>query len=503
MQAEGGKVKKNPAIWVAAVTILAALAIKARVAAQDKAPVRAVSHHHYKLIDLGTFGGPISVVNVEPTENDMINDAGTIVGGADTSFPTPVSTCYNPVNRPDCYISHAFTWRDGHLMDLGTLPAGNFSYAEGINNLGQIVGVSENGQNDPVTGNPVFRSVLWQNGRIVDLGTLGGPSGFAGSINDQGQVMGVSLNDVPDPFSIIGIGSMTTMTQTRGFLWEHGKMRDLGSIGGPDTFPMFLNEAGDIAGVGYTSNVADPNTGLPHMDPFLWRNGKMQDLGNFGGTNDPMGPSLFVAGLNNRGQVVGSMNLPGDQISHAFLWDGEKLVDLNTPGGGLGGAFSFATGLNGLGEVVGSATLPGDQAQHAFLWRNGAMTDLGTPSGDACSQAENINSLGQVVGASQSAQDCFGRFTHAFLWENGLPSVDLNTLIPSNSPLELTVASLITDRGEIVGGGDPTGCTNNDACNHVYVLIPCDENHPNVEGCDYSPVSARTTTAVAGGRQAR
>jgi len=262
----------------------------------------------------------------------------------------------------------------------------------------------------------------------------------------------------------------STLTQTRTFLWEHGKMRDLGTLGGPDSFGVFLNQNGDVAGASYTSDIADPNTGLPPMDPFLWRHGKMEDLGNFGGTNDGLGPT-FVNGLNNRGEVVGLMYLPGDQIYHGFLWDGKKLSDLNTSG--FGGNFSWATGLNDAGEVVGTATLPGDQVQHAFLWKNRVMTDLGTPSGDACSQAENINSIGQIVGASQSVQDCFGRFTHAFLWENGGPSVDLNTLIPPDSPLLLTVAGLITDRGEIIGGGDPIGCTNNDACNHAYVLIPC------------------------------
>jgi probable HAF family extracellular repeat protein len=347
-----------------------------------------------------------------------------------------------------------------------------------------------------MTGNPEFHAVLWQNDHILDLGTLGGNSSFAGSINDRGQIMGVSLNDVPDPFSIVGLGSTAALTQTRSFLWEHGKMHDLGTLGGPDSFAIFLNDAGEVAGVSYTSNDADPNTGFPHMDPFLWRDGKMQDLGNFGGTNDPFGPSLFVAGLNNRGEVVGSLNLPGDQIAHAFLWDGEKLIDLNASRGGLGGNFSFAAGLNDAGAVIGAATLPGDQVQHAFRWKNGVMTDLGTPAGDVCSQGENINSIGQIVGASQSAQDCFGRFTHAFLWENGGPSVDLNTLIPPDSSLQLTVAALITDRGEIIGGGDPLGCTNNDACNHVYVLIPCDENHPAVEGCNYSLVDATTANDV-------
>lgn len=231
--------KKNLAIRSCLLVVLAALAMPSHLASQDDAPNRTGGYHHYKLVDLGTFGGPISGVNGEPTESDIINVAGTIVGGADTSVPTPVPGCYNPVLNMDCYIFHAFAWRSDGLMDLGMLPGGKFSFAEGINNFGQIVGVSENGQNDPLTGNPEFRAVLWQNGRIVDLGTLKGPSSFAGSINNQGQVMGVSLNDIPDPFSIVGLGSMTTMTQTRGFLWEHGKMRDLGSIGGPDTFPMF------------------------------------------------------------------------------------------------------------------------------------------------------------------------------------------------------------------------------------------------------------------------
>ena len=38
---------------------------------------------------------------------------------------------------------------------------------------------------------------------------------------------------------------------------------------------------------------------------------------------------------------------------------------------------------------------------------------------------------------------------HAFIWENGGPMVDLNTLIPANSGLELEEAFNINDRGEI------------------------------------------------------
>jgi probable HAF family extracellular repeat protein len=463
---------------------IAVLTIPRRISGQAQAK----KHHHYKLIDLGTFGGPFGIVNTEPTEN-FINNAGTIVGGADTPILTPVPGCYNPVNNNDCNVSHAFVWRDDHLKDLGTLPGGNFSYAEGINNIGQIVGVSENDRVDPASGNPEFHAVIWENGFIRDLGTLGGTSSFGGATNDRGEVMGVSLNGIPDPFSIVGLGSNTTLTQTRGFLWQDGKMHDLGSLGGPDAFAIFLNQRGQVAGMSYTSDVPDPNSGLPPMDPFLWENGKITDLGNFGGTN-PFGLfSGFVSGLNDAGQVTGTMTLPGDQTSHAFLWKGKKLSDLGT----LGGTFAVSYGINNVGEVVGMAALPGDNVFHAFLWRNGVMTDLGTVDGDACSTAQNANSAGQVVGSSQASDgmgSCVNPFTHAFLWENGGASVDLNSLIPPNSPVQLTVASYISDRGEIVGGGNPLGCTDNDACNHVYVLIPCDENHPVIEGCDYSMEAA-------------
>ena len=63
------------------------------------------------------------------------------------------------------------------------------------------------------------------------------------------------------------------------------------------------------------------------------------------------------------------------------------------------------------------------------------------------------------------------------------PSIDLNTLIPPGSGLQLTQAVSINDRGEIAGQGATAAGDN-----HAFLLIPCDENHPGVEGCDYSMV---------------
>jgi probable HAF family extracellular repeat protein len=281
------------------------------------------------------------------------------------------------------------------------------------------------------------------------------------------------MNAIPDPIACFGFG-----TQCRAFLWQDGVMQDLGTLGGPDALAYLINERGQVAGFSYTNSV-------PVTDPFLWENGKMTDLGTLGGTN---GAPLA---LNNRGQVVGQSNLVGDLTAHPFLWPGigGKIQDLGT----LGGSFGAAIAINAAGEVVGYASIAGDQASFAFLWRNGVMTNLGTVDGDPCSNGTAINSKRQVVGISAATCD-FATVRHAFLWENG-SMVDLNTLIPSGSGLQLTLAAAINDRGEISGNGTPSGCGVVENCGHAFLLIPCDEHHPGVEGCDYSLVDAPATAS--------
>ena len=70
--------------------------------------------------------------------------------------------------------------------------------------------------------------------------------------------------------------------------------------------------------------------------------------------------------------------------------------------------------------------------------------------------------------------------------------VDLNDLV-STADMTLT-GGFINDRGEITGFGV---LAHGDL--HAFLLIPCDENHPDVEGCDYSMAEAsvpQTSSAV-------
>jgi probable HAF family extracellular repeat protein len=441
-------------------------------AAELKAAPSPRQYHHYKLTDLGTLSGPQSYVNFPNNYAPVLNDQSTATGWADTSEldPNP-NFCFNQ----DCFVSHAFQARNGVLppADLGVLPGGSSSQANWISANGLIAGLSQNGETDQLfPGFPEVRAVLWTNGQIADLGTLpeGGYESFASAVNSRGQVVGLATNMIPDDFSLFGTA------QARAFLWQDGRMQDLGTLGGADSMALLVNEQGQIVGESYTGSSLSAycaNIGFPlTTGAFLWENGKMTDLGSFGGS------CTFASDLNNQGQVIGLSTLPGDTAQHPFLWDHGVLTDLGT----LGGNNGFGDALNDAGDVVGWTSLRGDQALHAFLWKNGTMIDLGTVGGDACSFGFTINSAEQVVGIS--VPGCDFSQARASFWEGGGPMVDLNELIPPNATLHLTLSETINDRGEIVGNGvDPEGNQ------HAFLLIPCDENHPNIEGCDYSLIA--------------
>lgn len=483
--------------------VSAALTTPIQTAAQPQLTAKSQNrgHHHYKLIDLGTLGGPNSSPVFGGVTTRALNSRGTVAGEADTSTPDPIPLNCGLIEN-DCLITHAVKWQNGVAIDLGTLADNTNSVASWINSDGWVSGYSENGVIDPLTGYPETFAVLWRDGKIIQLGTLGGNASGAQGVNDKGQVVGVALNIIPDPFSAIsnsppifetyGPFFFPVATEGHAFLWQNGVMKDLGTLGGPDSTAWFINQHGQIAGQSSINYIANSTTGIPTVDPFFWEDGKMVDIGNLGGTYG------FVAALSDQGHVTGTMFLPGDVIYHPFLWHRGVLKDLGTFGGNDG----QANLVNNGGEVVGWAT-DSQALVFAFLWKNGVLNNLGTVDGDPCSAASGINAKGQVVG--ESTQSCFGILgtstaEEAFLWEYGGPAVDLNKLVPSNSGLELVHASLINDRGEITGEGI---LPNGDS--HGFLLIPCDEDHQGIEGCDYSQVDTTAAAQVRPGltRQAK
>ena len=57
--------------------------------------------------------------------------------------------------------------REYAIVDLGFFPGGGFAEAVDVNNRGQIVGWGS-------TATGVVHGILWDNGEVLDLGTLGG-----------------------------------------------------------------------------------------------------------------------------------------------------------------------------------------------------------------------------------------------------------------------------------------------------------------------------------------
>jgi hypothetical protein len=77
----------------------------------------AQKHHRYKLIDLGTFGGPMSSTT---DELQVLNHRGMVAGTADTSVPNHPNSC---VFCGSAFIAHAFLWSKGSYTSWALFPA--------------------------------------------------------------------------------------------------------------------------------------------------------------------------------------------------------------------------------------------------------------------------------------------------------------------------------------------------------------------------------------------
>jgi probable HAF family extracellular repeat protein len=361
------------------------------------------------------------------------------------------------LTRPAAAANTTYT-----VQGLGTL--GGASIARDINDSGQVVGQSLNasGQN---------RAFLWDDGRMTDLGTLGGPASFARGIDDTGRVVGFSRN---------------ANNQTRAFLARNGNMTTLGTLTGFSSSEAWhINDSGVAVGRSFNST--------SQGRAVLWENGQIKDLGASLKT-----PYSEAWGINNRGQVVGEAG-SADQQAKAFLYGNNtgEVTDLDTVGRASDPSvfpyqYSEAMGINDEGQVVGwsyrttindpPSTPPGPEGK-AFLYEKdpgvpATVLPLNPLDGDLYSRARDIDESGRAVGWSRGINGNQAEQYSAVLWEDGRVT-DLNDLIPANSGWKLIDAYAINESGQIVGSAFKDGNESDLGQLRAFLLTP-DTTAPKV-----------------------
>ena len=303
-----------------------------------------------QVIDLGTLGGTSSRAYGLNSSGDVV---GYYVSGS---------------------VKHAFIWHDangnqavdaGERQDLGTL-GGTKSAAYAINDSGQITGWA----NKKNTSNHM--AFIWTDGNgnwqsdagdMASLGTLGGSMSRGYGINNAGQVAGLSYmaGEARRAFR---------WTDSDGdWMYDAGETLNLGTLGGARSRGYGINSDGNVTGFardgsevqqasrwidGDTNGAVDPGELVaivaPSVPGFAW---DINDGGEMAGyyknasskyrafyyndsdgmtTIDPLssGDWSEAYAVDNTGMVVGS-SLTGTGAEHAFAFDpdGDELIDLN------------------------------------------------------------------------------------------------------------------------------------------------------------------------------
>ncbi len=302
---------------------------------------------------LGTLGGPNSIVQWPGISNN-----GIIAGITETAELDPLHeewSCTAFLPSVTGHICVGFVWQDGVMQALPTL-GGKQGFATSVNSVGQVVGWAETSVFDPTCNPPQklqFRAILWdtKKGTKRELRPLPGDSTSAATgINNQGQVVGISGD------CDIAVGQLSAR---HSVLWENGVPTNIGDLGGDAWHtPMDIDDAGDVVGfsnprgvVGIDFNphaflwtkatgIQDLKT-LPGDDnsqalgvnsihqvvgvssgalnrAFLWENGVMQDLNGLVGAGFP--DLLIVAQhINEDGVIVGRALLHGTSTQVPFI----------------------------------------------------------------------------------------------------------------------------------------------------------------------------------------
>lgn len=255
------------------------------------------------------------------------------------------------------------------LQPLSLGPGVIQSFAAGINSSRQIAGTWE------TVGTPLH-AFIYQDGQVLDLGTLGGAISAAGALNDDGTVVGYSYE--------------SNSTPPIAFRWSRGVMEALSLPVGHSSTAHDINNLHQICGW--------MGDGLTTDRGFIWDNGKVTEL------PIPIGAIKGRAvAINELADVCGSSSHPNPNgsgtVARAILWPSSgSLIELGIL---PGFTHSIARDITDDATLVGQCTGGGGGFNHGFVWRDGAMLDLNSllpaNTGLVIKNAVAINCSGQIA----------------------------------------------------------------------------------------------------------
>jgi probable HAF family extracellular repeat protein len=316
-----------------------------------------VHSQSYTIVDLGTLGGHAS-------GSDGLNEAGETVGWAIAGSGGYYGFISTPVGPP--------------LTNLGSPPNGSYSYAQSVNDSRQVVGYADVN----VGFGTEDRAFFWEDGVMIDMGTLGGDASQARAINNSGQAVGWAEDGGP------GI---------HAFIWEDGVMTELPGfdLGYPDSEARGINDAGISVGHSWDDNSV--------RQAVLWENGVMSKV--FELIPGAAGAKAFA--INNLNQSVGNVWLPGNE-TRAILWD-EKGRATELPRT-ASHRYNLAHDINDRGQIVGKSYSGGHSSGSSggpVLWEDGIvfeLNDIVMPEpGKSLYDAYQINESGQIAATGNAS----------------------------------------------------------------------------------------------------
>jgi probable HAF family extracellular repeat protein len=261
---------------------------------------------------------------------------------------------------------------------------------------------------------------LWSEGKLRDLGTLGGTFVWPHALNNRRQVVGESF---------VRDGS------THAFLWESGKMRDLGTEPGLHSGAWGINEKGDAVGW-----LTEPRT--RELGAVRWQNGVLERLPDFGRGS----AAQFIAA---RGLIMGFGKGSEGGYWRIFEWRNDRVRDFSAFSGWQTASLGD---VNGRGIGVGS--LSRNQSPHGggeslpIRYDEGRLEELPAFT-EVGLIPRAINDSGWILGATNSAQ---GGHFRAHLFRDGRFS-PLDDLI-RGSGWKITGIGQLNNRGQITAYGE-------------------------------------------------